>query len=433
MQDKMATRNRVVNALYSATFYAWFPLFRAMTRVLPRRWLEAIARQTVGRFFRCRPKYLRAIRDNFAQIFGEAPDSPRVVAAAREMINQHSYHWIDFFYVSQRTFPEAQALIAAIEGYERIIEAERRGKGVILATAHLGNWYLGGMLLGGLDHPIHVVLKPDRFPIVEKFRSGIHRKWGVEEIPVGETFLSGVAVVQALARGQILGSSATAISTTPGSRPSSSGGRRSSREVRSRPRWCRAPPFSLPSFCGRETATGSSSGKSCRSRVAESTRRTSRQTSSAGCGCWRAMSAGTRPSGTASTRSGTTRAGPGGRRGHRQAPEAPRPEATERTGSTQVPGVSREERQFFRYPQKFQGTLAREKIRRGAQKLMPPRCALRLLEGDTEDPRGSCRFRRRASLTRGLARRDRPDEELRKFLRELLHVRQDFDLLESRP
>jgi lauroyl/myristoyl acyltransferase len=205
MQDKMATRNRVVNALYSATFYLWFPLFRAMTRALPRPWLESIARQTIGRYFACRPKYLKAIRGNFAEIFRESPDSARAVAAAREMIDQHSYHWIDFFYVSQRSFAEAQALIAGIEGYEKIVEAERRGKGVILATAHLGNWYLGGMLLGGLDHPIHVVLKPDRFPIVEKFRSEIHRKWGVEEIPVGETFLSGVAVVQALARGQTLG------------------------------------------------------------------------------------------------------------------------------------------------------------------------------------------------------------------------------------
>ena len=205
MQDKMATRNRVVNALYSATFYLWFPLFRAMTRVLPRPWLEAIARQTVGRFFRFRPKYLKAIRGNFSQIFHEPAESPRVVAAARDMIDQHSYHWIDFFYVSQRSFDEAHELVAGIEGYEKLLAARRRGKGVILATAHLGNWYLGGMLLGGLDHPIHVVLKPDRFPIVEKFRSRIHRKWGVEEIPVGETFLSGVAVVQALARGQILG------------------------------------------------------------------------------------------------------------------------------------------------------------------------------------------------------------------------------------
>lgn len=201
----MATRNRVVNAIYSATFYLWFPVFRAMTRVLSRRRLEWFARQTIGRYFRCRPKYLAAIRNNYAQIFREPSGSAKVMTAASEMIDQHSYHWIDFFYVSQRSFTEAQSLIAGIEGYGRIIEAERRGKGVILATAHLGNWYLGGMLLGGLDHPINVVLKPDRFPIVEKFRSDIHRKWGVEEIPVGETFLSGVAVVQALARGKTLG------------------------------------------------------------------------------------------------------------------------------------------------------------------------------------------------------------------------------------
>ena len=205
MQDKMATRSRLLNALYSATFYLWFPLFRLMTRILPRRRLEAIARQTVGRYFRCRPKYLKAIRENYARILREPTDSENVVASAREMIDQHSYHWIDFFYVAQRSFQEAQGLVAGIEGYEKIVEAESRGKGVILATAHLGNWYLGGMLLGGLDHPIHVVLKPDRFPIVEKFRSEIHRKWGVEEIPVGETFLSGLAVVQALARGQVLG------------------------------------------------------------------------------------------------------------------------------------------------------------------------------------------------------------------------------------
>jgi len=205
MQDKMATRNRAVNAIYSASFAAWFPLFRALTRVLSRATLFALARQTIGRFFAMRPKYLAAIRENFAQIFQEPPDSPRVVAAAREMIDQHSYHWIDFFYFAQRPFAEAQSLISDIEGYEKIVAAERSGRGVLLATAHLGNWYLGGMLLGGLDHPIHVVLKPDRFPIVERFRREMHERWGVREIAVGETFLSGVAVVQALSRGQILG------------------------------------------------------------------------------------------------------------------------------------------------------------------------------------------------------------------------------------
>ncbi len=205
MQDKMATRNRAVNAVYSASFALWFPLFRALTRVLSRATLGTLARQTIGRFFAMRPKYLAAIRENFSQIFGEPADSPRVVAAAREMIDQHSYHWIDFFYFAQRSFAEAQTLISEIEGYEKIVAAEREGRGVLLATAHLGNWYLGGMLLGGLDHPIHVVLKADRFPIVERFRSEMHARWGVREIAVGDTFLSGVAVVRALARGQILG------------------------------------------------------------------------------------------------------------------------------------------------------------------------------------------------------------------------------------
>ena len=51
MQDKMATRNRAVNAIYSASFAAWFPLFRALTRVLSRATLFALARQTIGRFF----------------------------------------------------------------------------------------------------------------------------------------------------------------------------------------------------------------------------------------------------------------------------------------------------------------------------------------------------------------------------------------------
>lgn len=204
MQDKMATRSRLVNAAYSATFYLWFPLLRLLPSLLPRPFLYALARQTVGRFFRFRPKYLRAVRSNFAHVFGEPPDSPRVIAAAREMIDNHSYHWIDFFYFAGRSFSRARELVTGVEEHEKILAAEKRGRGVVLATAHLGNWYLGGFLLGGLKHEIKVVYKPDRFPIVEKLRSQMQRRWGVGEIPVGHTMLSAVPVVQALSAGQIV-------------------------------------------------------------------------------------------------------------------------------------------------------------------------------------------------------------------------------------
>jgi KDO2-lipid IV(A) lauroyltransferase len=204
MQDKMATRSRVVNALYSASFYAWFPVVRLLTRLLPRRALNALARQTIGRFFDFRPKYLHAIRGNFSRILGEAADSSEVAAAARDMIDNHSYHWIDFFYFAQRPLSAARSHVEGIEEREKIFAAERQGRGVIIATAHLGNWYVGGFLLAGLDHKIHVVYKPDRFAVVEKLRSRMQKRWGIGEIPVGATAFSALPIVRALRDGQIV-------------------------------------------------------------------------------------------------------------------------------------------------------------------------------------------------------------------------------------
>ncbi len=200
----MATRSRVVNAVYSASFYLWFPLMQLLPRIFPRRFLYALARQTAGRFFRFRPKYLKAVRSNFAHVFHEPGDSPRVQAAALEMIDNHSYHWIDFFDFAGRPFAELRRRVAGAEQHEKILSAVRGGRGVVLATAHLGNWYIGGFVLAALQQKIHVVYKPDRFPVVEKFRSRMQKRWGVSEIPVGHTLLSAVPVIQALTAGQIV-------------------------------------------------------------------------------------------------------------------------------------------------------------------------------------------------------------------------------------
>jgi lauroyl/myristoyl acyltransferase len=204
VQEKMASRNRLVNALYASSFYLWFPLFRFLTRRLPLPWLYALARATIGSFFSLRPKYSRAIRANYARILDLPPESPAVRRTAKRMIDQHSYHWIDFFYFAEREPEKARRLVSGIDGYGKILDAERAGRGVILGTAHVGNWYIGGLLLAERRHRIHVVYKPDRFAIVERYRAGINRRWGVAEIPVGTTFLAGLPVVRALSSGDIV-------------------------------------------------------------------------------------------------------------------------------------------------------------------------------------------------------------------------------------
>jgi Kdo2-lipid IVA lauroyltransferase/acyltransferase len=198
MQEKMATRNRALNALYSASFWLWFPFLFTMVRLFPRSFLYALARGTIGTYFRFRPKYLRAIRANFAQILSRPANSPEVIAAAHAMIDNHSYYWIDFFYSVARPRSQALSLVESVCGYEHILAGLDRGHGVLVLTAHIGNWEIGGLLLGGARHEVYVVYKPDRFPIVERWRQRLHRGGGVREIPVGASFLATVPVLRAL-------------------------------------------------------------------------------------------------------------------------------------------------------------------------------------------------------------------------------------------
>ncbi len=46
------------------------------------------------------------------------------------------------------------------EGFEHYVEAKRRGKGVLFATGHLGNWELSAYAHALLTEPMHIVVRP---------------------------------------------------------------------------------------------------------------------------------------------------------------------------------------------------------------------------------------------------------------------------------
>jgi KDO2-lipid IV(A) lauroyltransferase len=53
------------------------------------------------------------------------------------------------------------------DGYEHFEEALRRGKGVLFATAHLGNWELSAFAHAWMSAPMHVVLRPLDNPLID--------------------------------------------------------------------------------------------------------------------------------------------------------------------------------------------------------------------------------------------------------------------------
>ena len=198
MQEKMASRNKALRAIASAASYVWFPVSLALARALPLRLMYALQHLTIGLYMRLRPKYLGAIRSNLSVILAEPVGSPAVHRKALELIDAHFASWIDFLHFASRPSQEAAQLVDSVEGYEGILEGRAKGKGVLLLTAHLGNWEVGGLMLAEVKQPIHVVLVPDIYPAVERARRRLHARAGVGEIPIDSSFGPTLAVLRAL-------------------------------------------------------------------------------------------------------------------------------------------------------------------------------------------------------------------------------------------
>jgi KDO2-lipid IV(A) lauroyltransferase len=76
-----------------------------------------------------------------------------------------------------------------------------RARGVIFATAHLGNWELGGRLLAQRGRPTHVVLAAEEDPSVEAFlRQSTN---GMRFVTLGQPTTS-LALLAALRRNEIV-------------------------------------------------------------------------------------------------------------------------------------------------------------------------------------------------------------------------------------
>jgi len=204
VQDKMASRNRAVRAIASASSHLWFPFGAFCVRVLPRRIQAAALRAIATRYMLGRSKFVEAVRSNLARILDRPEESPEVDRKMREMIDGHFFAWADFLRFAKRPPEESSGLVEGVVGFDRILDARQRGKGVLLLTAHLGNWEVGGLMLAAVKLPVHVVLVPDIYPAVEKARRRMHARAGVLEIPVDQSFAPTLAVLRALSSNGIV-------------------------------------------------------------------------------------------------------------------------------------------------------------------------------------------------------------------------------------
>jgi len=158
MQQRSRLRNRLEYTL------AW-----AVVRSL--EWTPIAAAHALGRFYarlldRAIPRLRRVAERNLRLAM------PELDAEARSAIVDGVFRSIARLLVSFARFPSMTPhnldRWIRIEGTEHIDAALRRGRGVLFATAHLGNWELSAFAHALASGPMSVLVRPLDNPLIDR-------------------------------------------------------------------------------------------------------------------------------------------------------------------------------------------------------------------------------------------------------------------------
>ena len=67
-------------------------------------------------------------------------------------------------------------------GWERLVEAEALGRGLLVLSAHLGNWEVAARPVGLYRGPFHVVVRPFNNPLVYRYMERERERFGERQI-----------------------------------------------------------------------------------------------------------------------------------------------------------------------------------------------------------------------------------------------------------
>jgi KDO2-lipid IV(A) lauroyltransferase len=110
-----------------------------------------------------------AIVSNLKVILGgAAPSDKELEWMAREVFRNFAKYLVDFFRFDKvdRDFMERRV---RVEGRDNVNQALEKGKGVILLSAHVGNWELGGFVVARLGYPVSAVVLPHQNKMINDF------------------------------------------------------------------------------------------------------------------------------------------------------------------------------------------------------------------------------------------------------------------------
>lgn len=153
-----------------------------LTGHVPRRARLAVAGALGEVVFLAWPSKRRVTIANLAQVLGVAPDAPEARWAARRTWRNYGRYMAEFFYLPNASVAD---IIARIEdttpapGWRsRLAAVSSSGRGVLVPTAHFGNWDVGGVVMGSIV-PLQVIAETFTDPRLNRLVVGQRARLGM--------------------------------------------------------------------------------------------------------------------------------------------------------------------------------------------------------------------------------------------------------------
>jgi KDO2-lipid IV(A) lauroyltransferase len=123
---------------------------------------------------------------------------------ARRTFRNYGRSVADFLRYANRPEVPLEHLFSKVVGLEECMALLDRGKGLILAAAHLGSWEIGGQVFSRFGHTINALAISEDDPAVEQMRLDKRAHRGVKTMHVGEDLGTLFRIREVLARNEVV-------------------------------------------------------------------------------------------------------------------------------------------------------------------------------------------------------------------------------------
>jgi Kdo2-lipid IVA lauroyltransferase/acyltransferase len=129
-----------------------------ITGALPRRLARPLAVAVARILFAVTPKLRKTAECNLRLAFPEWTDAQRA-ATISGMVRSLGWMAAEFALMPRYTRENIEEVIV-LDGQENFLEGQRRGKGVLFLTAHMGAWELSSFAHALYGYPLHYMARP---------------------------------------------------------------------------------------------------------------------------------------------------------------------------------------------------------------------------------------------------------------------------------